>query len=144
MGTARPVWQQERGALLGIACHGAGQETRTAHVLPECCTSVLVQGYTAAVRGKRRPGLLERWCADAGLRPAPRTMQALARGVGLRQPCVWRIVAGRRTPSLRTAVRLATELRLPLDAVARACLLASERWERQEAAERARVEALER
>jgi hypothetical protein len=88
--------------------------------------------------------MLSRWCVDAGLRPAPRTIKAFARGTGLEWSTAWMLVAGRRVPGLRLAVRLAGELRLPLDAVARACLLASERWERQEAAERARVEALER
>ncbi len=95
-------------------------------------------------RRERRPRALVAWCEAAGVRPAPRTVAALARGVGLHREQTWRIVAGLRCPSLRTARVLSRELRISLDAVAAACEQAQATERRRLNVERARIEALSR
>ncbi len=42
--------------------------------------------------------MLVSWCATAGVSPTPKSVRALARGVGLDSKQVWRIVAGLSDP----------------------------------------------
>jgi AmiR/NasT family two-component response regulator len=52
------------------------------------------------------------------------------------------IVTGIKEPKLRTVVKLARELRVSLEAIARACEQAWEREDRRKAVERARRDAM--
>jgi hypothetical protein len=84
---------------------------------------------------------MRRWCAAAGVRPAPRSVAALARGVGLHREQTWRVITGQRWPSLPMLRRLSCELRVSLEAVATACEQALEDQRRRLDVERARLRA---
>ena len=81
--------------------------------------------------------MLVSWCATAGVSPTPKSVRALARGVGLDSKQVWRIVAGLSDPRLPTARILCRELRVSLEAIATACEEARERELRRLDGERA-------
>lgn len=99
------------------------------------------QPHLNILRRERRPGALACWCEAAGLRPAPRTIAALARGVSLPGETVWRAVSGSGSPSLRTLRVLSRELRIGMEAVARACEQAQELEQRRRAVDLARLTA---
>ena len=81
------------------------------------------------------------WCERAGVKPCPRSVNALGRGAGLGSGQTWRFVTGERLPKLPTLERMAQELRVPMGDVAVACLEAWRDRKRRDEVERARLEA---
>jgi len=75
------------------------------------------------------------------VRPCPRTVEALARGVGVDRALAWRMVRGQRLPHLLTLERMARELRVPIGDVAVACLEAWRERKQRDEVERARLAA---
>lgn len=86
--------------------------------------------------------LLRAWCRDAGVRRSWPNLSVLAGNIDtpLRSVVDW--LGGRRSPYLVNAARLAAEVGVSLDAVARACELAREREIARKAAIQARKDAL--
>ena len=75
------------------------------------------------------------------MRPCPRTVAALGRGVGIRRDHMRHYVRGEITPSLDRVVRMADALRVPAGDVIGACLEAQREYRERQAVERARKEA---
>ncbi len=90
---------------------------------------------------QRSQQALTLWCRDAGLTPQPRTVCALARGVGLSRPTVYAWLTGTRRPIVDSLRQLSTALRLPLESVAVACERSRERYLAELAVEAARRRA---
>jgi transcriptional regulator with XRE-family HTH domain len=70
--------------------------------------------------------------------PVPKTAAALARGLGMNRDTVLHVVCGEHAPGLFTLLRMSRELRISVDAVARACEAARERERKRRAVEAVR------
>ena len=84
---------------------------------------------------------LSKWCEVAGVEPAPKGYGALGRGLAMHRAVAWRIVRGERQPSLGMLDRISRALRVPVGAVAEACLAARADYLARQEVERARKEA---